>query len=220
MFDIIDIQEKINYKFENLELLFAVFTHSSYANENGVESYERYEFLGDSILSFVTAIYLFRRFPDENEGMLTKIRAQIVNTKALARAIEKLHISHYMRTAGGALSDDIKNSDHVKEDIFEAIVGAIMVDSGLEECEKFILRNLEDVINAEYTHDNISDNKSKLLEYCAKHGLRAFFSCEAIEGGFHATLTINGRVMGEGDGTTKKKAEQNASKVALLAING
>lgn len=214
-FDIFDIQKKIGYVFADWEPLFTAFTHSSYANEHGVPSYERLEFLGDSIVNFIVADFLFDKYRDKDEGFLTKTRAALVSTKTLGAAIGDLELVCYMKTSGGAIQDEVLRSVSVKADLFEAIVGAIFVDGGgLEGCKKFVISKLEKYIADEYTKQSY-DYKSMLFETCAQLGKKLeFCTSKSTEGaGFVSEVIINGAVCCKGEGTSKKKAEQNAAEV-------
>jgi ribonuclease-3 len=137
-----ELQHKLGITFKNEALLKTAFTHSSYANENGEASYERLEFLGDSILNFVVADVLFKKHPKKNEGFLTVARAEIVSGKNLATVAEKMEIVGFMRTGNGVIATEAKSSQKVKASLFEAIVGAIYLDLGMEKIEKFIVKTL------------------------------------------------------------------------------
>lgn len=222
--DFVDLQKKLGYTFKNHELLEQAFTHISYANDNETKSYERLEFLGDSILGSVTAKYLFNRFPDCDEGFLTKTRAIIVSTKVLAKVVAELGIIKYLRVSGCSSVGEICSSEGVKADLFEAIVGAILLDSGIESCEKFILEKLEHYMNADFTAENITDYKSKLLEKYAKStSVLEFKSVQTVENdirsGFTATILLDGKPIAEGRGESKKKAEQVAAEKVFAQEN-
>ena len=136
------VENIIGYTFKDKRLLLEAFTHSSYANENADISYERLEFLGDSILGFVVSSFLFNRYPNEDEGFLTKAKASIVSGKTLAYVMDEMGLIKYVRTAQGSIQEEVTQSSNVKEDIFESIIGAIMIDSeSHQECEKYIYRN-------------------------------------------------------------------------------
>lgn len=209
-FDLIDVQKKIGYAFKDWELLFAAFTHASYANEHGVSSYERLEFLGDSIISYVVTEYLFHKHRAENEGFLTKTRAALVSTKTLAAATDRLEVVEYMRTSAGSIEEEILKSDGVKADLFEAITAAILLDGGgLEECKKFVLKNLESLIPEAGVVN--TDYKSKLLEECAQKGIKAVFKTTVIPNGFASSVFIKDEKVGSGTGSSKRRAEQQAA---------
>lgn len=220
-FDIEQIEKIIGYTFIDKRNLVEAFTHSSYANENADLSYERLEFLGDSILGFVVANYLFKQYPEEDEGFLTQTKAKIVSGKALSSVMSQMGLIHFVRTAQGSIENEILNSGNVMEDLFEAIIGAIMVDSNdYKECEKFIFRHLGKSLNVNYLEKTTLDYKSKLLEYIAKNkGMEIKFVvtplADNVNSGFKAQIKINDQIYGLGEGVSKKKAEQQASKKTL-----
>lgn len=219
-FDVDAIERIIGYKFKNEMFLLEAFTHSSYANENRVKSYERLEFLGDSILGYYVARYLYTHYPKANEGFLTKAKANIVSGKTLAQAIEKLNIIGYMRTSGGSSEHEVQSSSKTKEDLFESIIGAIACDSGsIEECWQFIYKNLKEYLELDYEHNMLTDYKSALLEK-ARHELKTVeFPFVHLENGeFEVTAVVGGEAYGTGTGHTKKKAEQQASKFTLIKM--
>ena len=219
--DIISIEQIRGYEFTDKRLLVEALTHSSYANENADLSYQRLEFLGDSILGFIVSSYLFSKYPNEDEGFLTKTKAKIVSGKTLSVAMEEMGLIRFVRTAQGSIEDEILKSSNVKEDIFESIIGAIMVDSGnYLACEKYVYRHLGKQLCLDYSKKEISDYKSKLLEYAAKNiGMKVDFIVNPlgnnINSGFEAKIEINGQLFGQGEGISKKKAEQQAAKRTL-----
>ena len=220
-FDIEQIEKIIGYTFIDKRNLVEAFTHSSYANENADLSYERLEFLGDSILGFVVANYLFKQYPEEDEGFLTQTKAKIVSGKALSSVMSQMGLIHFVRTAQGSIENEILNSGNVMEDLFEAIIGAIMVDSNdYKECEKFIFRHLGKSLSVNYLEKITLDYKSKLLEYIAKNkGMEIKFVvtplADNVNSGFKAQIKINDQIYGLGEAVSKKKAEQRASKKTL-----
>lgn len=217
--DIIDIQEKTGYKFKNWELMFQAFTHSSYANERGEHSNERLEFLGDSVVNYVTADYLYKKYPDKDEGFLTKVRAQIVSAKTLSKVVDCLDIIKYMRTGAGA---DVMNSTNKKCDLFEAVTGAITLDGGLEEGRRFALEKLKHYLERDYQESTVSDYKSHLLELSKKKNFTVEFHYEKAgtqqADDFIATVYINKEARGTGQGASKIIATQTACKLALETI--
>ena len=146
MFDVQTIEKKIGYSFENKSLLKLAFTHSSYANENKAASNEKLEFLGDSILNFCIAEHLFRK-GGGNEGTLTVMSSKIVSEPPLARCVDGLDIIGHL-ICGVGESNNHNKSDAVKADLFEAIIGAVYLDSNdIFVCQSFILKHLESAVN-------------------------------------------------------------------------
>lgn len=211
-FDLIEVQKKIGYIFADWRVLFDAFTHSSYANEYKTASYERLEFLGDSILNFVISKYLYEHYSGENEGTLTKMRSNLVSTPTLSAAIDELQLMQWLRVSGG--ENEILQSSAIKEDLFEAIVGAIMLDSGnMDDCEKFILKALAPFINEDYFMGD-KDYKSILNVYCQQKGITSSYNItKASDSIFVAELILDGEAVAKGQGTSKKKAEQEAAGV-------
>ena len=219
------IEEKIGYKFKDRNVLITAFTHASYANEYNVPSYERLEFLGDSVLNLVVANYLCLKYPDANEGFLTKARAKVVSEKSLADVLKKIGLYKYIRSSSGSIAEEVKKSDAVKCDLFEAITGAILWDKkDLASAEQYVLSMLTAKLNEDFTLENVTDFKSKLLEYCAHAGEDVKFDVqqksEKPNSGFVAKVYVGGKEMGYGEGASKKKAEQSASKIAYKALGG
>ena len=225
-FDFEAIEKTIGYTFEDKRLLMEALTHSSYANENADLSYERLEFLGDSVLGFIISSFLFKKYPNEDEGFLTKTKAKIVSGKTLASAMDKMGLIEYVRTAQGSIEEEIKKSSNVKEDIFESIIGAILLDSNdYTKCIEYVLKHLDKALSIDYLNNEVTDYKSKLLEYSAKNrGHAVEFEVyplgDNVNSGFGAIVKINGMVYGKGEGQSKKKAEQLAAKrtIEMLRI--
>ena len=221
MFEPLKIQEKIGYVFRNVDLLSEAFTHASFSNEHAMPSYERLEFLGDSVLGMVVAAYLYERYPRADEGFLTKTKASIVSGKTLSAVIERLDLVQYLRVSSGNNETEVRESKNIKEDLFEALVGAITVDGGIDESRKFILHELESELNRDYTVDNVTDFKSKLLETAVRKGIKAEFVVGVSPSDpktFVAEVLIDGVVCASGAGASKKKAAQSAAEAALKKI--
>lgn len=133
-----NIEDIIGYTFHDLELLVTALTHKSYANErkiNKVESYERSEFLGDAILEFVVSEYLYKNYPDYPEGKLTKLRASLVCEFTLSQISKELKFGHYVLLSRGEDLTGGRNRNSIMCDLFEAVLGAIYLDGGLDEAK-------------------------------------------------------------------------------------
>ncbi len=215
-------EKKIGYTFKNRELLVRALTHSSYANEKralGVMDNERLEFLGDSVLGMNTALYLFNKYPDHPEGELTKMRSSLVCTTALcecARAIglgDKLLLGHGEESGGG------RNRDSILADAFEAVIGAIYLDSGEEAARKYIKKFVFD--GAKNGEDRLTDYKTALQEIVQKNRgeMLSYRMLESNgpdhERSFVVEVMINSNPVGRGHGHSKKEAEQMAAHEAL-----
>ncbi len=211
-----EIYKKIGYKFKDLEILKECLTHPSYQYiEKGKNDYDRLEFLGDSVLGFVVADYVFRKSND-NEGKLTECKKNIVSSRPLAVAMTNLGIEEYMLK-----SQFLNVTDKMKENLFEALVGAIYLDGGLKEAKKFIYKNL---IEAECIVEK--DAKSSLNEYSSQNRIGdveyVLISKTGLDNApiFKVKLLINGKEIAVGEGKSKKKAEESAAELALLKLKG
>lgn len=212
------------YHFKNRSIMLTALTHSSYANENrseGIECNERLEFLGDSILGFVTASYLYKRFPELPEGRLTKIRAAVVCEAMLAKKARELEVTQYLRLGKGEEHTGGRNRTSIIADAMEAIIGAIYLDGGLEDAKEFILSMLKDEIEAVAATHTVLDTKTGLQEILQKNGSAAIIYKIVDESGpshnkcFTAEVSCNGRLLGKGVGKSKKEAEQAAAGKAI-----
>ncbi len=220
MFDYDFITQKIGYVFNNVELLKTAFTHSSYANEHGTESYERLEFLGDSIVDFIIGYEVYTRFKKLAEGKLTVIRANIVSGNSLAEHFSPTGLIDCVRFGKKSFPTNKASMTKLYANLFESILGAIFIDSGenLDAAREFVLRFLGEALDKTSSH---KDAKSMLVSYCQKRNLEYSFLAEKVEGTpideplFIVKVIVNGVVKGEGSARTKKEASQIASQKAL-----
>lgn len=220
-----DLERKIGYEFKNKKLLKIALTHSSYANESWgkYESYERLEFLGDSILSLVTSIYIFKKFPNYSEGELTKLRAFLVCEKQLCEFSRELKLYKYIKVSRGEYNCGGQNRPSILADVFEAICAAIYLDSSYKEASDFILKFIVSAIkNPQIT--TIRDYKTDLQEIIQKNPQETIEYDLVGESGpdhdkvFTVELKINNNVVGKGTGKNKKEAEQQAAHEALVLM--
>lgn len=208
-----EIEKVIGYAFHDKEWLKKAFTHSSYANEkNKKSSYQRLEFLGDSLLDFVIADRLCMDCPQKEEGELSKMRAQIVSKIPLADCIQKTGIEKYL--IAGTMGCENVLSDKVRSDLFEAICAAIYRDSGIENAAAFIFKMLAQTIE-EAKKGNRCDYKSELIIRAQKENVDFEISCTDIGSArspkFHAVLQY-AQLREEGEGDSKIEAQQCAAK--------
>ena len=219
------LEDKIDYHFQNLALLETALTHSSYANENhgrDCQSYERLEFLGDSILGLVTADFLYHHEPRLPEGRMTRLRAELVCEASLHRVALSLGLGEYMRLGRGEEHTGGRERPSILADMVEAIIAAMYLDGGLDVARRFILeRVLKDAEIGEKHRG--ADYKTELQELIQQQPGQ-LISYELIgESGpdhdkrFRFRVSINGTPAGEGTGRTKKEAEQMAARCALEA---
>lgn len=222
--DLEKLEKNIGYKFYNKELLKKALTHTSYANENKLESNEKLEFLGDSILEFISSKYIFKNYPNLKEGEMTKLRADVVCEKSLYRVAQNNNFSDFLYIGKSqAISNGNKNKA-ILADSVEAVIAAIYFDSGLEASEKFIIENLKDYIEIASKHVGMKDYKTVLQEKLQIHG-EVNIHYEIInETGpdhnkiFTAKVSCDGRELAIGTGKTKKAAEMEAASKALELI--
>lgn len=210
-----EISKIINYNFKDENLLNLALTHSSYAHKFNTENNERLEFLGDSILGFVVAEYLMKEF-NLKEGDLSKIRAKLVSTLNLSKIVTNKGLQTYIKTS----PEELKNVEAVKADLFEALLGAIYLDSNLNECKKFIFEMLN--INKKHIDNlrlDIQDYKTKLQEYVqAKRGT-VLYKTIGEEGKpnnivFEVELFVNNKSICKAKEKSKQKAENLCAKIA------
>lgn len=210
----------------NKELSTKAFTHRSYLNEakRTMESNERLEFLGDSILSFIISEHLFNTYPDFNEGILTNLRSLVVNTKSLAKEAHNLDFGQYLLLSKGEEESKGRKNDSILANTFEAFIGALYMDQGIPAVKKFLEDTLIPHIE-EYVEKKVfKDPKSLLQENVqAKKQNSPSYKVLNEEGPAHAKIFtvgvfIENENCGIGTGHTKQEAEERAAKQALEKI--
>lgn len=215
------LEENIGYTFKNKKLLQKALTHTSYAYEKHVESNEKLEFLGDSILEFISSKYLYNNFPKLSEGEMTKVRATIVCEDSLYKIAKKHNFSDFLFLGNSEIGSHKEVRKAIMADSVEALIAAIYFDSGLEEAERFIVENLKDETLVASQNVGQKDYKTVLQEKLQKNGM-VIIKYEIIkeEGPDHdkkftARVSCDGKVLAIGEGKTKKGAEMEAAKSAL-----
>lgn len=218
------LEEQIGYCFQDKHLLQQALTHTSYTNErkiNKTASYERLEFLGDAVLELVSSETLYRQNPTLPEGELTKMRAAMVCEPSLAFCARDLKLVPFIKLGKGELYTGGRGRDSISADVMEALIGAIYLDGGMEQArsfiEKYIMADLED-------KQLFYDSKSTLQELM-QGKLKKDFCYELLgESGpehhkcFRVQVRMEGEILGEGTGKSKKAAEQQAAYMALLLL--
>jgi len=213
-------------KFNNQQLLENAFIHRSFLNESKtpIESNERLEFLGDSILSFIVSQYLYKTYPQFDEGILTNLRSLVVNTKSLAQASEKLNFGKYLKLSRGEEDSNGRKNESILANTFEAFIGALFLDQGIEAVNNFLSQTIIPRID-EYVQKKVfKDPKSLLQEYVqSKKQNSPVYKVLQEVGPAHAkTFTIGVFVeeeqFGEGVGHSKQEAEEKAAEQALEKI--
>ena len=167
---LIELEQKINYEFKNKDLLRKALTHTSYAYEHNVESNEKLEFLGDSILEFISSEYLYSNFPNLKEGDMTKVRAAVVCENSLYKLAKKYDFGSFLYLGKSELATGGIDRPAILADSVEAIIAAIYLDSGLEPAKKFIIENLKDEIEIASKNVGQKDYKTVLQEKLQIHG--------------------------------------------------
>lgn len=215
------IEESIGYTFKNKLLIEEALTHKSYANENNVESNEKMEFLGDSILEFISSKYLYNKFPNLNEGELTKVRATVVCEESLYEIALKHNISNYIKIGHSERNNGGNKRPAILADSIEAIIAAIYFDGGIEKAEEFIINNLSEAMEKASKNVGVKDYKTILQEKMQSHGeVNIEYKIIEEQGPDHdktftAEVEVNGKALATGIGKSKKVAEMQAAKKAL-----
>ncbi len=221
------LEEKVKHGFRNPELLNTALTHSSRACEagKGTISNERLEFLGDAFLDAIIGEELYRIFPQEEEGFLSRIRATLVCEKSLAGVARKIGLGEYVMLGVGEERSGGRERESILADTMEAIIGAVYLDEGYDAAKKTVLTLFSDAIeNAKRGKYIINDFKTALQEVLQAQGIRDISYATVHESGpdhcktFTANLVVNGEAVAEGSGKSKKEAEQKAAEKALTGI--
>lgn len=218
--DIVKLQERIEYTFNKVKFLEEALTHPSYANDNQQRyNNERMEFLGDAVLSVVSAEYLYNKYPDMTEGELSKLRAYLVCTQSLSNFAREIDLGEYLLLGKGEEKMGGKDRDSNLENAFESLIAAIYLDGGMEPAKKHILRFLDRDVD---THKILfKDYKTTLQEIIQQNKDETLNYVIVREEGpdhdktFEAEVHLNSNVVGRGEGRSKKQAEQEAAKEAL-----
>jgi ribonuclease-3 len=207
----------------NTSLYKLAISHSSVAKENSSgtkNSYERLEYLGDSVLGTVVAEYLFKKFPYKNEGFLTDIRSRIVNRESLNKVGKKMGLNQIVEYSGKVHL----SHKSLYGDVLEALVGAVYLDKGFYPCREFILSKiLEHHFDIEEVVSNTTNFKSVLIEWSQKHNHKLDFTIKEESGNMHnkeftAAIIVDDQEISVGKGTSKKRAEQAAAEKACEVL--
>jgi len=218
--------DTLNYTFRDKKLLERALTHSSYANERGMgrkACNERLEFLGDSILGYITAEYLCFKYTEKPEGELTKLRSELVCEASLAAASKRLSLGKALKLGKGEENTGGRQRNSILADAFEATLAAIYLDSGIGAAKAFVYENILDNENHSIP---VSDHKTALQELIQRDGTPSpEYKIISEEGPDHAKMFTaevfsKGSSLGVGNGRTKKEAEQMAAKAAIEQLNG
>ena len=218
------LQETLGIHFQNPSLLQQALTHRSYIYETagaGLSSNERLEFLGDSILAFISADYLYRAFPDLSEGELSDLRAALVRRETLATFAQEINLGNYLLMGKGEQSSGV--SQRVLASAFEAVLGALFLDQGIKVVQRFLMPGLEPLAQNIVSKRSFKDQKSLFQEQAqAQVGITPIYRLVSQEGPSHnreftVEVLLGDRVVGRGQGRNKQAAEQEAARAALLS---
>lgn len=215
------LEKSIGYIFKNKELLKKALTHTSYAYEHNVESNEKLEFLGDSILEFISSIYLFENYPNLKEGEMTKVRATVVCEKSLYKVAKMRGFSDFLYLGKSEKQTGGENRPAILADSVEAVIAAIYLDGGVEEAQKFIIENLKEEIKIASQNVGQKDYKTVLQEKLQEKGEVKIEYVIIKESGpdhdktFEAQVKCNSKELATGKGKSKKLAEMEAAQKAL-----
>ncbi len=219
-----ELESKIGVHFKNIKLLETAFTHRSYLNENrgkNLENNERLEFLGDAVLELIVSSNLYHNYADKAEGELTSIRAAIVRTESLAEETQKLGVGKYLRMSKGEKESGGEEKPYLLANLYEAIMGAIYLDSGYMECLHFVERTLFKKIKKIIKEKLFIDPKTKVQEIMQrKYRVTPTYEILKEEGPDHSksftvVLYMGDKKFAQGVGASKQKAEENAATNAI-----
>ena len=219
-----ELAERLGHRFTSPELLGRALAHRSWCTEHGgLESNERLEFLGDAVLGLIVADHTFRTHPDLSDGMLSKVRASVVNARVLADVALELGIPAHLRLGKGEDASGGRAKESILADTVEAVIGAVYLDGGMDSARDLVLGLLGARITTAVGDPAESDHKSRLQELTVRLG-RGVPHYEVLGSGpdharrYLATVYVAGQRLGTGEGRSKKDAEQVAAKMACGSL--
>ncbi|MCM1114584.1 MAG: ribonuclease III [Clostridium sp.] len=218
------LEKRIGYSFKNKEYLMEALTHSSFANErhNGIKCNERMEFLGDAVLSIISAEFLYEKYPDMPEGELSKLRSSLVCTDSLSGFAREIMLGSALFLGKGESNTGGAERPSILENAFEALIAAIYLDGGMDSAKKFVLRFLSKTLETKQI--SFKDYKTTLQEVVQQNPDESVTYVLVGESGpdhnktFEVEVHLNSNVIGRGKGRSKKSAEQEAAKEALTLM--
>ena len=224
------LESVLGFSFRDPSLLRLALVHRSYCNENGLdpsESYERLEFLGDAVLELAVSTELYRRFPEADEGDLTKTRSSLVRRETLAQVARRIGLGDHLLVGKGVDATNGRQQDSVLAAVFEALIAAVYLDQGNEFTRQLIITLLEvELAQVEQAGGPPENPKSRLQEVVQQQGMNPpkyrMVSSEGPDHGpvFTVEVLVDGQVVGEGVGGKKSEAEGAAAEAALAAMSG
>ena len=217
----------LNYHFADHELLHTALTHSSYVNENpdavGADN-ERLEYLGDAVLDFLVADWLFREYPVLSEGEMTNLRALLVRQETLAHLARAISLGEHLLLGKGEAESGGRGRAHNLCTTFEALIGAVYLDGGMEPVRTWLIPMMQPELHRALRDQSVRDPKSLLQEWAqGRYHMTPAYEIVAEEGPDHAKqfslqVVVNGQVLGTGKGLSKQTAAQDAARAALQAL--
>ena len=220
-----DLEAAIGYRFKNISLLQNALAHSSYANErwhDSLKSNERLEFLGDSVLGMVVAEHLYRNFPDRPEGELTRMRADMVCEQTLANVAGRIGLGEHLLLGKGEEQGGGRTRNSILADAVESVIAATFLDGGMGAAKQFIQKFILVEVPVKKLHN--VDYKTSLQELVQQKKNQVLNYALVGESGpdhdkhFEVEVSLNGKVVGLGSGSSKKRAEQDAARVAIESL--
>ncbi len=220
--DLKELEQTLDYRFHDQAVLRQAVTHPSHEHERaGSGDYQRLEFLGDAVLGMVLTEALYLRFPEHDEGVLSRYRSQVVDQTTLADIARSIGLGRFIRLGRGEEQGGGREKDSILADVLEAVIAAIYLDAGLEQAQRLIIRLFHQILDLRESALKINDAKSELQELLSAKRLSSpqYFLSE--ESGpphdrlFRFQVLMDGTVIGEGEGRSKKNAQQAAAAQAL-----
>ena len=222
MNDLQALQQQLGYRFQNTELLIEALTHKSYKQPY---NNERLEFLGDAVLDLIVGEYLYKKFPEFDEGKLSKMRASLVNEGGFTRLASHLNLGEYIYLSNAEENNSGRTKSSLLSNAFEALMGAIYLESGLQKVREITIYLLENV-NDDISLDSLfKDYKTSLQELTQAHyGITPEYTLVASHGPdhrkeFEVAVSIDGKRYASAQGKSKKQAQQEAAKIALEMLS-
>ena len=210
-----DLSKKIGYEFEDIKLLDLALTHKSADNNS---NNERLEFLGDAILSTVVSEYLYIKFPNQNEGLLTRMRSHLVKGDTLTRLAYKLELINFIKLSKGTANLSNERKQSILEGAVEAIIGAVMLDSNWETSKRFVLQLFQTQLSKISIDKEFRDSKTELQELLQSKKIDPpIYETKELDDGFKSSIKYEDKIF-NAKGNSKRDAEREVAKKALKFI--
>jgi ribonuclease-3 len=224
-----ELERILGYRFQNNELLITSLSHRSYVNsqrtDKKLESNERLEFLGDAVLNIIVTDYLYREYPDKEEGRMSKMKSLVVSSRVLGLCAETWKLGDFILLSRSEEKSGGRKRLSILADAYEAVIGAVYLDGGLESARKLIHSSLMEIMDEVLDDEELANYKSKLLEYTQSRGMGIPSYDVLQESGpehqksFVVGVYVQNQEWGRGSGNSKKSAEQAGARVALANLS-